>query len=509
MIFYTKFTALKRYFGMKIRVVKTASKAQAVQIVRYQNNKRTILHHIGSAHTASELDELILLAEEWIKDSSKQLSIFPDESPNKLIHLNHCTFIGAQYSFFYRQISIIQDTMGFTEFPALLNDLVAMRIFEPASKLRSLERMGQFFGIKHGRKSYYKIAPQCLDLKEKVEKKMVEFAKQHYSFNFDLVFYDVTTLYFETFEEDELRKNGFSKDGKSQQPQILVALLVTEEGFPIAYSIFSGNTFEGHTIIPTIKEFIKRNKVKEFTVVADAAMISAENITQLNQNDINYIVGARLGNLSLELFETIDKQIVRQDGKNIRIKTELGYLICSYSAVRYRKDLYEMNKQIEKAKQVIQVPSQVRKQKFTKTNNQKLELNNALIEKTTKLLGIKGYYTNLEEKTVDNKTMIERYHELYKIEQAFRVAKSDLQTRPIFHFKEQPIKLHILICFMALVISKHIEIKAGVSIRRFLDESKKIVDGKILNHITNKIVTVKAEITPNMTKWVANLFPQH
>ena len=125
------------------------------------------------------------------------------------------------------------------------------------------------------------------------------------------------------------------------------------------------------------------------------------------------------------------------------------------------------------------------------------------------MLGIKGYYTNLEEKIVGNTTIIERYHELYKIEQAFRVSKSDLQTRPIFHFKEQPIKLHLLICFMALVISKHIEIRASVSIRKFIDESKKIVDGQILNHITQKTITLKAEKTPNMEILIEKLFPPH
>lgn len=323
------------------------------------------------------------------------------------------------------------------------------------------------------------------------------------------MFYDVTTLYFETFEEDELRKNGFSKDNKSQQPQILVALMVTKEGFPIAHEIFSGNTFEGHTIIPVIKDFIKRHGVKEFTVVADAAMISSENIAELTQHSINYIVGARMGNLSADLLELVDKQIDRQDGRNIRIKTDLGYLICSYSSVRYRKDLYEMNKQIQKARQVIEAPAKNRKQKFTKTNKQQLELNEELIEKTKKLLGIKGYYTNLEEQVADNKIIIARYHELYRIEQAFRVSKSDLETRPIFHFKEQPIKMHVLICFMALAISKHIEIKAGVSIRKFLDESKKIVDGQILNHITDKIVTISAKPTPKMLGLVAKLFPPH
>jgi transposase len=238
-------------------------------------------------------------------------------------------------------------------------------------------------------------------------------------------------------------------------------------------------------------------------------MISSENIAQLSGNDINYIVGARMGNLSSELLNTIDKQIDRRDGRSIRIKTELGYLICGYSSVRYRKDLYEMNKQIEKAKQAIDEPSKTRKLKFTKTKNQHLTLNDELIEKTKKLLGVKGYYTNLEESMASDTSIIERYHELYKIEQAFRVSKSDLQTRPVFHYKEQPIKLHILICFMALAISKHIEIKAGVSIRKFLDESKKIVDGQILNQITDKAVSIRAQPTARVTEIMDRLFAPH
>ncbi|HNA95283.1 MAG TPA: hypothetical protein PKZ72_11260, partial [Saprospiraceae bacterium] len=108
-----------------------------------------------------------------------------------------------------------------------------------------------------------------------------------------------------------------------------------------------------------------------------------------------------------------------------------------------------------------------------------------------------------------NRTIIERYHELYRIEQAFRVSKSDLQTRPVFHFKEEPIKLHILICFMALVISKHIEIKAGISIRKFLDESKKIADGQILNQMTGKMVSIPAKPSEKMNHLIAKLFAPH
>jgi len=494
---------------MKIRIVKTGSKAKAVQIVRYQNSKRIVMQHIGSAHTEEALNDLMILAEEWIKDYTRQLSIIPDEDPNKLLHLNYSTFIGIKYHFFYKQIRAIQDMIKLDDLPALLNDLVTIRIFEPASKLRSLELLERFFSICHSRKTYYKIAPDCINLKKTVEKKVANFSAIHYSFNFDMLFYDVTTLYFETFQEDELRKNGFSKDNKSQQPQILIGLMVSKEGFPVAYEVFSGNTFEGHTIIPVIKDFIERNGVKDFTVVADAAMISTENIHQLTQNKINYIVGAKLGNTPKAVLEKIDKNISRKDGTSIRIKTDYGYLICSYSSIRYRKDKYEMDKQIEKAKQTIAEPSKNKKLKFTQIKGPKIELNEALIEKTQKLLGIKGYYTNLEESVVDNKTVIERYHELYKVEQVFRISKNDLQTRPIFHFKEQPIKLHILICFMALVKSKHIELKTGISIRKFIDESKKIVDGEILNQITQKIITVKAQPSQKMKEIILKLQAPH
>jgi transposase len=494
---------------MKIRVVKTASNAKAVQVVRYHENKRKVLHHVGSAHNEEDLKNLMILAQEWIKDYNQQLSIFPDESPNKLLHLNHSVFLGVKYRYFYQQIDFILDKMELGVLPSLLRDLVIIRIFEPASKLRSLELLNQYFGVHHNRKTYYKIAPKCIDLKETVEQKVVRFAKENYAFSYDLLFYDVTTLYFETFEEDELRKNGFSKDNKSQQPQILIALMVSKEGFPIAFEIFAGNTFEGHTIIPVIKNFIKRNDVKDFTVVADAAMISTENVKQLTQNNINYIVGARLGNIASKTLDIIDKNMVREDGKSIRIKTDNGYLICSYSSVRYRKDLYEMNKQVEKAKQVIEQPSKSKKLKFTQSKEEKIILNDGLIEKTKKLLGIKGYYTNLDESTADNETIIKHYHELYRVEQAFRISKSDLQTRPIFHYKEEPIKLHILICFMALVVSKHIELSTEISIRKFVDESKKVVDGEILNKITNKMVTVNAEPNQKMKDIISKLFAPH
>ncbi len=495
---------------LKLRVVKTGSSAKAVQAVHYQNNKRIIVKHFGSCHSEKELEELLKIANEWIRDYSNQLSIFPDENPNSVLHLNHCSFLGAYSTFLYNLISVLQHQIGFTDLGhRLLHDLVIIRLVEPASKLRSIELIETYFGIKHRRQNFYKVAPQWIKLKEAVESKVVDFARQNYGFNYDLLFYDVTTLYFETFEDDELRKQGFSKDNKSQQPQILVALMVTKEGFPIAYEIFSGNTFEGHTIIPLINSFIDKHKVNGFTVIADAAMISTANIEELLKNKVHYIVGARLGNLPNDLIHKIDKDICREDGKSIRIKTANGYLICSYSAVRYRKDKYEMEKQIDKAKLIIEKPSKNKKIKFTKTTDQKIELNQALIDKSQKLLGIKGYYTDLEEDFVSNQIIIERYHELYKIEQAFRISKSDLQTRPIFHFKEEPIQLHLLICFMALVISKQVELKTGVSIKRFITDCKQVTDARMLNKITNKEIRIRTNLEPKILKYLTKLNVPH
>lgn len=495
---------------LRIRVVKTASGANAVQVVYYMNRKRFVFKHIGSASGSKELESLKLVAQDVIKNFNPEIPLFEEAKLDNLLYLDKTEFLGVYSTFLFEILTGMISQIGLDKIQKqLLLDLVAIRIVEPASKLRSIELLEIYFGIKHRRQSYYQSAPKWLFLKEEIERIVVDFAKRNYSFNFDLLFYDVTTLYFETFEEDELRRNGFSKDNKSQQPQILVALMVTREGFPIAYNIFSGNTFEGHTIIPVVNAFIKKHAVQEFTVVADAAMISTANLQELLVNNINYIVGARLGNLSNDLIEQINRSITREDGESIRIKTDNGYLICAYSSVRYRKDKYEMEKQIEKARAIIETPSKGKRVKFIKTTGEQVVLNQALIEKSKKLLGIKGYYTNLGKNVLNNQSIIERYHELYRVEQAFRISKHDLQTRPIFHFKEGPINLHILICFMALAVSKHIELATGDSIRKFLTECKKVTDARMLNKITNRETRIRSKYNEKTLEYLKSLKLPH
>jgi transposase len=491
---------------LKFREVKTGSGKIAVQVYYLHNRKHVIVKHLGSANSSEELDSLKQQAVQFIEDYSNQTSLFPTLRSGVYSPLEQYECVGFYFRFFYDTIQRLIAQIGFEELNSnLFKDLVTIRILEPASKLRSIDLIESYFGIEHRRQNYYKEAKKWIFLKDEVFEKVSHFAQKEYGFDYSLLFYDVTTLYFETFQDDELRKAGFSKDGKPQQPQVLVGLMVSKEGFPVAFDIFPGNTFEGHTILPVVKAFIQKNKVKQFTVVADAAMISAENIKSLKADDIHYIVGARLGNLPQSIFEQIDAKLKREDGKTIRLHTDKGSLICSFSSTRYRKDKYEMDKQILKAQNIIKNPSKNTKAKFVKSQNEELKINEELILKSTKLLGVKGYYTDLSEEDVPTSKVIERYHELYRVEQAFRVAKSDLETRPMFHFKEEPIKLHLLICFLALVISKHIEIKTGISIRRFNTEAKRVADARMLNKLTGKEVIVAGKLNQSAENILSKL----
>jgi transposase len=329
---------------------------------------------------------------------------------------------------------------------------------------------------------YKKITKYDEKIKDKVEEEIVKVAKTEFGFDFSFVLYDVTTLYFESFKNDEFKRSGFSKDHKHNQPQIVIGLIVTREGFPISYQIFKGNTFEGNTFLPCILDFKKKHNIQSLTVVADSAMLSKQNMNTLVQNRLNYIIASRLANLKESLINTIDKGIERVNGKNIRIEN----LIIDYSSKKYTKDKFELEKQVNKAKEKTKVKTEkITNIKYLKNDKATQYLNQELIDKNTKLLGLKGYVTNLTEES--NEEIISFYRGLVKIEHAFRIAKSDLEARPIYHHKEESIKNHMLICFVALTMSVYLEIRNKRSIQSIIEDLKSITDAKILNKITNQI----------------------
>lgn len=374
-----------------IRTVKTSSGATAVQVVFYENRKMRVAIHIGSAHDKKELAMLKKYAADWIENASGQRSLFLENNDDsKPILLDRCRYLGIRRLFIYEAISRLFERFKFNLLPnarKILLDLALIRIIEPASKLRSFELLQDYFGIQYNRKEFYRYLKSFAGLKDKIESEILTLAKNELNFDFSLVFYDVTILYFETFKPDELRKPGFSKDSKFQQPQILIGLIVNSLGFPVAYNIFKGNVFEGHTIIPIISAFRLKHNIEKLTVVADAAMISLDNIQALVAEKLSYIVGARLGNLSKSSIDKIAGELSRKDGANCRLDTKHGRLVCDFSCKRYRKDKVEMNKQIKKAENLLKSSQSVKRAKFVKNKNKsRYELNNDLIEKNKKLL---------------------------------------------------------------------------------------------------------------------------
>ena len=484
---------MKRY----VRVTKTASGARAVQVVEYRRRKLIICKHIGSSHTENELQQLTAAATQWILAHPPQTQLFATPTDASRFLLQEYEFRGVHFTYLYEFLYRLCESFGFdTLKDKILIDLVIMRVCEPASKLRSLGLLSKHFGIEHTEQTLYRHLRHFPKLKQAVEEKIVAVARNEFGFDFSFVLYDVTTLYFETFRSDALRKPGFSKDGKPMQPQIVIGLMVTPQGFPVSYEVFAGNTFEGTTFLPSILAFKALHNIDTLTVVADAAMLSIENIKKLVANKLTYIVGARLGNISSELLTTIDTELERIDGKTMRTQTPHGTLVLGFSKKRYAKDLSDMNKQIEKAKRQVAFPGKMRRAKFVSVDDGAVSLNEALVAERKKLLGVKGYCTNLEG--VPDDAIIAHYHSLWRVEQAFRIAKSDIASRPIFHHKEESIKAHILICVMALALSKYIEIKTDQSIRSVLDLCRGVTDAALVHHTTGEITTMRSTIPDEM-----------
>lgn len=482
-----------------IRTTKTASGGTAVQIIRYQHRKLVVAKHLGSAHNDEEIKTLKETAALWIEKATKQQSFFSNKSVSPTIHLKQCQYVGFRYGLIYESLFQLCKLFKFHRLRnKLLIDLVIARIIEPGSKLQSIEFLKEFMGIEHKRQELYRQLPRFLSVKDTVEAKVLAIAQRAFAFNFSIVFYDVTTLYFESFELDDLRQCGYSKDNKFNQPQIVLGLLVTVEGFPVGYQIFEGNTFEGHTLIPVILRFKHKHKIQKFTVVADAAMISDKNITALAAACLEYIVGARIANVSLKRITEISTQLSQRDGATVRMATEFGDLICEFSAKRYAKDKRELEKYIAKAEILLKNPGNMKRAKFITSEHNAYCLNTALIEKTRLLLGIKGYYTNLPKSEFNDKLVIEHYHNLWQVELAFRIAKSDLQMRPIYHFKQETIKAHILICFMALAICKYMELKTGRSTKSIVKLLKGVTTATIVDTLSGEEFTLTSQVSDDV-----------
>lgn len=478
----------------KVGISKTSTGNTQVQVIYYHKRKTIVVKHIGSSDDKNELVDLKKKAEEWILEQSNSYGLFSKTEVNKFEDTYE--YQGVYFNYAYEFLEKIFLKFKFNNhLTELFKDLMITRILEPGSKKNNLEFLQEFLNKFHSENQLYKsIAKYDDTMREGLEKEVVNIAKSEFGFDFSFVLYDVTTLYFESFKDDEFKRVGFSKDNKSNQPQVVIGLIVTKDGFPVSYQVFKGNTFEGNTFLPIIKAFQTLHNITTLTIVADSAMLSKINLEALVQANFNYIVGARLANLKQVTLDKIEKEIEKVDKNSIR----LDNLIVDYSSKRFLKDKKDLDKQVEKAKKNLAIETfRNPRIKFLKTENLKSYLNQSLIDKHIKLCGLKGYATNL---TLSNSEIIKYYHNLYKVEHAWRIAKSDLEARPIYHHKESSIKNHLLICFGALAISVYLEIKNKTSIAQVVHSLKRVTDAKVFNKLNEQTFFQRVKLGESVKK---------
>ncbi len=268
-----------------IRKVRTKSGSIAIQVVRYVGHSSRVYKHIGSAKNDEEVEVLKATAKRWIEDQTAQSSLFPVQR-QKILQVERGECVNVTHCFAWKFFMSCAEECGLNGFPALLLDLAIMRLIEPSSKLRAISLLSQYFGIRYSERIYKNI-PKLIMHKSDIEQSAFKLAYKKFKESFCFVLYDVTTLYFETFKDDEFRVPGFSKDNKPQQPQIVIGLLTTQSGFPLAYEVFSGNTFEGKTMLPIVEEFISKHQNIKPVIVADAAMLDEERLEELRQKKIS------------------------------------------------------------------------------------------------------------------------------------------------------------------------------------------------------------------------------
>lgn len=489
---------------MYVRVKSTPNSprksVQIVESIRHEGRvKQRILRHIGVAEDGEQLQKLKELARYTLLSMQQheqgrlfsaeeeaaqvgaariQLAQTADEQAPLMVDLRQVRETSRVTTGFHEVYGQIYDQLGFDatlgrRYQAssrVLRDLVMARLAQPVSKLASARLLSRDFGIDMDVNQIYRMMDH-LDEKvlARIQRTACQAALDLLNQIVDVVFFDCTTLYFESFDEDELRQKGFSKDHKSSQTQVLLALLVTQEGLPIGYRLYPGATWEGHTLKDAVEDLRTQFSVGQWVMVADSGLLCKENLDWLQTQSIPFIIAARLKQLNETLAQQVlDRQAYRPLSTEEQY-LELPYsdnmrLIVTHSEVRARKDAHDRAKTIEKILNRYQGksarsawPGSISRFMHTPLGGH-LQMDELKIAQCARWDGLHGIITNIHDIHVAD--ALTHYRGLWQVEQTFRLSKHDLQLRPIFHWSAQRIQAHVAICFMALTCMRWLELNA-------------------------------------------------
>lgn len=440
----------------------------SIIVMEKRNGSPHEVKNFGVAKTDAEVEDKCLEANQWIRRYGGQLELDfvaedvkqqeQEETARVIANIDSLLINGHQLI-----LDQVYDSIGFNQIPDdVLRSLVIARISQPMSKRATVDYLKHYFDEDVDLFQLYRYMDKLHSTqREEVQRISVEHTRRILGGQIGLIFYDVTTLYFETSRTDVLREPGFSKDGKTAESQIVLGLLVSRDGYPLSYSIFNGSQYEGHTMIPVIDDFIQRFKLDDFVVVADAGLMSKRNVQLLEDAGYKYVIGARIHTEN----EDVKKWILKQEkivGKYYERKQGKARLIVGYSEQRAKKDAHNRAKGVARLRKAYAsgkiTKASVNKRGYNKfleiSKDVDVVISEAKIAEDAAWDGLKGYITNTNL-TADE--VVEQYHGLWVVERAFRVTKGTIEARPVFHFTEKRIEAHICICFMAYKVYKELE----------------------------------------------------
>lgn len=502
---------------MFVRKKVNKSGSVSIQIIKKVGRRNVLVKTIGSSSDSlhieqlyqqgcQELEKLIgqlqldlhQIEEQWFKDQFESIKRIKLLGPELLL-------------------GKIYDEIGFNRIEEeLFRHLVVSRIINPGSKLSTSRYLREYRGIDYSVKQIY----LYMDRLNSTQQRVVEDISYQHTIkilggNMSVVFYDVTTIYFEIEKEDELRAIGFSKDGKHKHPQIILGLLVSHGGYPLAYHIHKGNTYEGNTLMPILQEFKARFKLSKLMVVADSGLINKSNIETLSAEGYEFIIGARIKSSKKGIKDQITAHTFTE-GENLILNTPENHkLIINYSKKRAKKDLKNRQRGLFKLEKRLSTGKLSKSNINNKGYNKYLDLEGAVnisinydkFEEDNNWDGLKGYLTNT---TMEIKQVFRNYKELWKIEKAFRISKTDLKIRPIYHRLERRIRAHLCISFTAYKIYKELERQlksknTDISVERAI-ELMKTIYGVTLQHPETKSIKTKLFMSLEQQQKLLDLF---
>jgi transposase len=454
--------------GMFVRKKKNRSGTTSVVVVDKSGSQFRELKTIGVSSDEKQIAALYQQGKKWISVQCGERDMFAAQAQEIeekqvtdffLNNIENVLLNGTQLI-----LEPVFKSVGFDAIDDdILKHLVIARLCQPSSKSGTVDYLKSYFDEDVELHKIYRYLDRLHNtLQDKIQEISVEHTRKILGGKIGLVFYDVTTLYFETDYSDDFRERGFSKDGKHAHPQVVLGLLVSQGGYPLSYSLFNGSQYEGRTMIPIVEDFVKRFELDDFVVVADSGLMNKSNISLLESGDYKYIIGAKIKSETDEIKRWI-LLLDKADGCfNELGKRPKSRMIIGYSENRAKKDKHNREKGVKRLKTAYKSGTLTKENINKRGYNKFLELsgdvhvaiNQDKISEDEKWDGLKGYLTNTD---LPANEVCNQYNGLWVIERAYRITKGTLGMRPMFHFTPKRIEAHVCICFVAYKIYKELE----------------------------------------------------